>query len=64
DKKFACQACVKGHKSSSCNHTNRKLTKISKKGRPPTQCIRFRELRRTNKIHSMCMCEDQPKKKS
>ncbi|CAH7686202.1 expressed protein [Phakopsora pachyrhizi] len=30
-KKFACQACVKGHRSSSCTHTNRKLTEIGKK---------------------------------
>ncbi|KAH9817566.1 hypothetical protein DFH28DRAFT_962318 [Melampsora americana] len=61
-KKFACAACVKGHRSSSCAHTDRTLVEIGKKGRPPTQCAHCRELRRISKVHSKCVCGDKPSK--
>ncbi|MBW0475881.1 hypothetical protein O181_015596 [Austropuccinia psidii MF-1] len=59
-KKFACGACIKGHRSTSCNHTNRTLVEIGKKGRPPTQCNHCRELRKINKVHTKCVCGDKP----
>ncbi|WAQ89070.1 hypothetical protein PtA15_10A493 [Puccinia triticina] len=59
-KKFACGACIKGHRSSSCSHTDRTLVEIGKKGRPPTQCAHCRELRKTSRVHSKCMCGDRP----
>jgi hypothetical protein len=31
-KKFACGACIKGHRSTSCSHTDRTLLEIGKKG--------------------------------
>ncbi|KAG0142605.1 hypothetical protein CROQUDRAFT_662314 [Cronartium quercuum f. sp. fusiforme G11] len=62
-KKFACAACVKGHRSTSCAHTDRELVEIGKKGRPPTQCAHCRELRRISKVHSKCMCGDRPNKR-
>ncbi|KAH9449533.1 hypothetical protein Pst134EB_020358 [Puccinia striiformis f. sp. tritici] len=59
-KKFACEACIKGHRSSNCSHTDRTLVEIGKKGRPPTQCAHCRELRKTSRVHSKCMCGDKP----
>ncbi|KAJ3770220.1 hypothetical protein FB446DRAFT_692514 [Lentinula raphanica] len=55
-KKFACEACIKGHRSSSCSHTDRPLFEVKKKGRPVSQCERCRELRQSKKVHSKCNC--------
>lgn len=55
--KFACSACINGHRSSSCHHTDRPLFEIKKKGRPVTQCARCRELRKTRSYHSKCLCD-------
>ncbi|PVG01901.1 hypothetical protein CPB86DRAFT_780772 [Serendipita vermifera] len=55
--KFACQSCIKGHRSSSCGHVDRPLFEIRKKGRPVTQCDTCRELRRTKKLHVKCLCD-------
>ncbi|KAI0668715.1 hypothetical protein C8Q78DRAFT_241458 [Trametes maxima] len=56
DKKFACESCIKGHRSSSCQHTDRPLFEIKKKGRPVSQCEKCRELRKTKRMHSKCTC--------
>jgi len=47
---------VKGHRSSSCKHTDRPLFEIKKKGRPVSQCEKCRELRQSKKMHSKCLC--------
>ncbi|KAI0797297.1 transcription factor, partial [Irpex lacteus] len=62
DKKYACETCIKGHRSSTCKHTDRPLFEIKKKGRPVTQCEHCRELRKTKQVHVKCMCgaKDQP----
>ncbi|PAV17823.1 ACE1 transcription factor [Pyrrhoderma noxium] len=57
DKKYACETCIKGHRSSTCNHTERPLFEIKKKGRPITQCEHCRELRKTKQVHVKCLCE-------
>ncbi|KAJ2882042.1 copper-binding transcription factor, partial [Coemansia aciculifera] len=57
-KKFACSACIRGHRASSCNHTLRELTEIRPKGRPVTQCERCRQLRKTRKAHVKCLCSE------
>ncbi|KAI0038621.1 copper-fist-domain-containing protein [Auriscalpium vulgare] len=57
DKKYACEACIKGHRSSACKHTDRPLFEIKKKGRPVTQCEHCRELRKTKQVHVKCLCE-------
>ncbi|EUC65496.1 copper-fist-domain protein, putative, partial [Rhizoctonia solani AG-3 Rhs1AP] len=57
NQKFACSACINGHRSSSCHHTDRPLFEIKKKGRPVSQCARCRELRKTRSYHSKCLCE-------
>uniref|UniRef100_A0A0W0F0Y9 Copper-fist domain-containing protein n=1 Tax=Moniliophthora roreri TaxID=221103 RepID=A0A0W0F0Y9_MONRR len=56
DKKYACETCIKGHRSSSCKHTDRPLFEIKKKGRPITQCEHCRELRKTKQVHVKCVC--------
>ncbi|KAJ7071600.1 hypothetical protein C8F01DRAFT_441873 [Mycena amicta] len=62
NKKFACESCIKGHRSSSCSHTDRPLFEIKKKGRPVSQCTTCRELRQSRRVHSKCQCpqEEQP----
>ncbi|KAK7683596.1 hypothetical protein QCA50_013434 [Cerrena zonata] len=57
DKKYACETCIKGHRSSTCKHTDRPLFEIKKKGRPVTQCEHCRELRKTRQVHVKCVCE-------
>ncbi|KAH8101551.1 hypothetical protein BXZ70DRAFT_101577 [Cristinia sonorae] len=54
--KFACESCIKGHRSSSCTHTERPLFEVKKKGRPVSQCEKCRELRKTKRVHSKCDC--------
>ncbi|KAJ3802572.1 hypothetical protein GGU11DRAFT_764891 [Lentinula aff. detonsa] len=61
-KKFACEACIKGHRSSSCSHTDRPLFEVKKKGRPVSQCERCRELRQSKKVHSKCDCNSKEQK--
>lgn len=56
-KKYACETCIKGHRSSACKHTDRPLFEIKKKGRPVTQCEHCRELRKTKQVHVKCLCE-------
>ncbi|PPQ67379.1 hypothetical protein CVT25_005958, partial [Psilocybe cyanescens] len=58
-KKFACESCIKGHRSSSCHHTDRPLFEIKKKGRPVSQCTKCRELRQSKKFHSKCNCNPE-----
>ncbi|KAJ7073220.1 copper fist DNA binding domain-containing protein [Mycena belliarum] len=54
--KFACESCIKGHRSSACAHSERPLFEIPKKGRPLSQCDKCRELRKTRRHHSKCVC--------
>ncbi|KAG7450792.1 uncharacterized protein BT62DRAFT_535500 [Guyanagaster necrorhizus] len=59
NKKFACESCIKGHRSSSCHHTDRPLFEIKKKGRPVSQCESCRELRQSRRVHSKCNCNNK-----
>ncbi|KAK7678034.1 hypothetical protein QCA50_018975 [Cerrena zonata] len=61
-KKFSCESCIKGHRSSSCKHNDRPLFEVKKKGRPVSQCQQCRELRTAKKVHSKCICESKPVK--
>ncbi|EJD52024.1 copper-fist-domain-containing protein, partial [Auricularia subglabra TFB-10046 SS5] len=62
DKKYACATCIKGHRSSSCAHTDRPLIEVKKKGRPVTQCEHCRDLRKTKQVHIKCVCVSRPDK--
>ncbi|KAF8349860.1 copper fist DNA binding domain-containing protein [Amanita rubescens] len=56
DRKFACESCIKGHRSSTCHHADRPLFEIKKKGRPVSQCEKCRQLRQSKKVHTKCIC--------
>ena len=55
--KFACEACVRGHRVSSCHHTDRHLVHVNKKGRPVSQCQHCRGLRKARSQHVHCECQ-------
>ncbi|TGZ78188.1 copper-fist-domain-containing protein [Ascodesmis nigricans] len=55
-KKMACEACIRGHRVSGCQHRDRKLVEIAKKGRPVTQCQHCRSLRKSRSTHVKCEC--------
>jgi hypothetical protein len=57
DDVHSSETCIKGHRSSTCKHTDRALFEIKKKGRPVTQCEHCRELRKTKQVHVKCICE-------
>ena len=50
------ESCIKGHRSSVCQHTERPLYEVRKKGRPVSQCDKCRELRKTKRAHNRCTC--------
>ncbi|KAK5816596.1 hypothetical protein F5H01DRAFT_182498 [Linnemannia elongata] len=54
--KFACATCIKGHRSTTCNHGERPLHEIKKKGRPSTQCPHCKELRKAKQVNVRCIC--------
>lgn len=54
--KWACEACIKGHRMSSCRHNDRPLIRIKQKGRPITQCAHCRGLRKSRSTHTKCDC--------
>lgn len=54
--KYACERCIRGHRASSCTHTDKPLTMIKRKGRPASQCPHCREQRKLKNIHSSCSC--------
>lgn len=55
--KYACQNCITGHRSTACNHTERLLLEVRRKGRPATQCQNCRNLRRLKSLHTRCDCD-------
>ncbi|MCJ1375927.1 hypothetical protein MMC20_007165 [Loxospora ochrophaea] len=58
--KYACDACVRGHRVSNCQHSDRPLTHINKKGRPVSQCPHCRGLRKSRSSHVKCECGEKP----
>lgn len=55
-RKFACEACIRGHRASSCSHTARRLQLVRKKGRPSSQCDVCRSKRANGSFHGRCDC--------
>lgn len=81
---YACESCVRGHRTSNCNHygeyicaidllslrrqdlglladennrkTERPLQPITKKGRPVSQCLHCRSMRKSRSAHVKCGC--------
>ncbi|PQE25444.1 copper fist dna binding domain protein [Rutstroemia sp. NJR-2017a BBW] len=54
--KWACDACVRGHRVSNCQHSERPLQHINKKGRPVSQCSHCRTMRKSRSAHVRCDC--------
>jgi hypothetical protein len=57
--KYACEACVRGHRVSNCQHADRPLQHINKKGRPVSQCQHCRSLRKSRSAHVRCECGEK-----
>ncbi|KAI1910396.1 transcriptional activator haa1 [Ophidiomyces ophidiicola] len=62
--KYACDACIRGHRVSSCQHHERPLSHINRKGRPVSQCPHCRGLRKTRASHVNCQCGEKPHSKA
>ncbi|CRK13586.1 hypothetical protein BN1708_010879 [Verticillium longisporum] len=60
--KFACEACVRGHRVSNCQHSDRPLQHINKKGRPVSQCQHCRSMRKSRAAHVKCDCGEKTSK--
>ncbi|KAK7428342.1 hypothetical protein QQZ08_005099 [Neonectria magnoliae] len=60
--KFACEACVRGHRVSNCQHSDRPLQHINKKGRPVSQCAHCRAMRKSRAAHIKCDCGEKTSK--
>ncbi|KAH8834896.1 hypothetical protein DL96DRAFT_1454550, partial [Flagelloscypha sp. PMI_526] len=60
-RRFCSEACIKGHRSSHCKHTDRPLFEVKRKGRPVTQCETCRDLRKSKKINAKCICDESMK---
>ncbi|CCF57318.1 hypothetical protein KAFR_0C03260 [Kazachstania africana CBS 2517] len=63
--KYACELCIRGHRTHSCNHSDRKLIEVRRKGRPSTTCMHCKELRSINKSNpsGKCRCSSTAVKK-
>jgi hypothetical protein len=57
--KYACEACVRGHRVSNCQHSDRPLQHINKKGRPVSQCQHCRSMRKSRSAHTKCDCGEK-----
>ncbi|KAK0743758.1 hypothetical protein B0T18DRAFT_330488 [Schizothecium vesticola] len=60
--KWACEACVRGHRVSNCQHHDRPLQHINKKGRPVSQCQHCRSMRKSRASHVKCDCGEKTHK--
>ncbi|KAI5861338.1 hypothetical protein GGS23DRAFT_147167 [Durotheca rogersii] len=60
--KWACEACVRGHRVSNCQHSDRPLQHINKKGRPVSQCQHCRAMRKSRSSHVKCDCGEKTHK--
>lgn len=54
--KYACERCIRGHRVTTCTHTDQPLTMIKPKGRPSTQCQHCRDQRKMKNLHTTCTC--------
>lgn len=61
--RFACEGCIRGHRSANCNHKDRQLKEIKPRGRPLSQCKTCRDNRKNLGKHSKCYCGDDCKEK-
>ncbi|KAK9459171.1 uncharacterized protein V1516DRAFT_666445 [Lipomyces oligophaga] len=62
--KYACDTCIRGHRVTTCSHSDRPLTMIKPKGRPVSQCPHCREARRNHSMHTKCDCPGPRRQRS
>ncbi|CCH44830.1 Transcriptional activator HAA1 [Wickerhamomyces ciferrii] len=60
--KYACERCIRGHRVTTCNHTDQPLMMIKPKGRPSSQCKHCKELRKNKNSHPSGSCTCGKKK--
>ena len=60
--KYACEPCIKGHRVASCDHSDRPLIEIKRKGRPSTACFHCKELRLVRNVNPSGSCKCHSKK--
>ncbi|OAA75709.1 Copper fist DNA binding domain protein [Akanthomyces lecanii RCEF 1005] len=53
---YACESCIRGHRSRNCQHNDRPLQHIKAKGRPVSQCNHCRSERKNRSAHVKCQC--------
>ncbi|EDO17787.1 hypothetical protein Kpol_541p30 [Vanderwaltozyma polyspora DSM 70294] len=66
--KYACERCIRGHRVTTCTHTDQPLMMIKPKGRPSTTCDLCKELRKNKKAlinspNAICTCGRLEKKR-
>ncbi|CAI1770216.1 hypothetical protein SEUBUCD646_0P02870 [Saccharomyces eubayanus] len=63
--KYACERCIRGHRVTTCNHTDQPLMMIKPKGRPSTTCDFCKQLRKNKNANpeGVCTCGRLEKKK-
>ncbi|QLG74845.1 hypothetical protein HG535_0H01720 [Zygotorulaspora mrakii] len=63
--KYACERCIRGHRVTTCNHTDQPLMMIKPKGRPSTTCDHCKELRKNKNANpsGACTCGRLEKKR-
>ncbi|KAH3680505.1 hypothetical protein WICMUC_000293 [Wickerhamomyces mucosus] len=62
--KYACERCIRGHRVTTCNHTDQPLMMIKPKGRPSSQCKHCKDMRKNKNSHSTGSCTCSKVKKS
>ncbi|KAI9253768.1 hypothetical protein BDA99DRAFT_443190 [Phascolomyces articulosus] len=50
------RSCIRGHRVKDCQHVDRELIPVQKRGRQVSQCNHCRHLRVTRKSHVKCTC--------
>jgi len=58
-KNYACAACIRGHRTGRCQHSNRTLLELRKPGRPVAQCASCQRRRKLDGYHGRCDHKDQ-----
>lgn len=55
-KKKKSSPCIRGHRVKKCQHKDRQLFPVLKRGRQISQCTHCRDLRKTKQSHVKCTC--------
>lgn len=54
--KYSCDACIKSHKASQCDHADRPLKLLKPRGRPATTCDHCKDMRKTKNVNPSGSC--------